>query len=174
MPEDGGIGVPAAEARGAGPDLVVTPCRSGFANPGHGSALQGPRAKRRRHHPALLSVEPDDAACLLESLKAGRSVVVQTGETRMAGLNYAHGIHIAWPMLRGGIDAAVAISEDQDLQAVKDLENLGFDSGPCGAASLAGLRIALGDAGMRAGMGITDESVVVLLSTESREANPVV
>ena len=174
VPEGGGTGSLGAEARGAGPDLVVTPC-------GVGSLIQATVAHYRDRgrsgaatHPALLSVEPDDAACLLESLKAGRSVVVQTGETRMAGLNCGTVSSIAWPLLRGGIDAAVAITEDQDLQAVKDLENLGFDSGPCGAASLAGLRIALGDAGMRAGMRITDESVVVLLSTESREANPVV
>ena len=119
-------------------------------------------------------MEPEEAACLLESLKADRSVVVQTGDSRMAGLNCGTVSSIAWPLLHGGIDAAVAISEDQDLQAVKDLENLGFDSGPCGAASLAGLRTALGDAGLRDGMGITGESVVVLLSTESREANPLV
>ena len=160
--------------RGSGPDMVVTPC-------GVGSLIQAAIAHYRDRgrsgtatHPVLLSVEPEEAACLLDSLKAGRSVVVQTGDTRMAGLNCGTVSSIAWPLLHGGIDAAVAISEDQDLQAVKDLENFGFDSGPCGAASLAGLRTALGDAGLRAGMGITGESVVVLLSTESREANPLV
>jgi diaminopropionate ammonia-lyase len=92
----------------------------------------------------------------------------------MAGLNCGTVSSIAWPVLHGGIDAAVTVSEDQDLLAVKELENLGFDSGPCGAASLAGLRVALADSGMRAAMGITSKSVVVLLSTESREANPLI
>ncbi len=163
-----------AQAGVPGPDAVVTPC-------GVGSLIQATVAHYRDRsrsesavRPSLLSVEPEDAACLLGSLKAGRSVTVRTGESRMAGLNCGTLSSIAWPVLHGGIDAAVTVSEDQDLLAVKELENLGFDSGPCGAASLAGLQVALADNGMREGMGITSKSSVVLLSTESRDANPLI
>lgn len=162
-----------AEAGLEGPDVVVTPC-------GVGSLIQATAAHYRGNDrastavkPSLLSVEPVEAACLLESLKANRPVAVQTGRTRMAGLNCGKVSTIAWPVLHGGIDAAVSITEDQDLAAVEELKGLGIDSGPCGAASLAGLETAFADPAVREGMGVTARSVVVLLSTESREANPV-
>ncbi|HEY5224619.1 MAG TPA: diaminopropionate ammonia-lyase [Microbacteriaceae bacterium] len=161
-----------AEVGIEGPDVVVTPC-------GVGSLIQASAVHYRSidraanaTRPALVSVEPLDAACLLDSLHAGHPVAVKTGETRMAGMNCGTVSTLAWPILQGSIDAAVAITDDEDEWAVKELERLGVDSGPCGAASLAGLRVALADAAVREGLGVTVASVVVLLSTESRTANP--
>lgn len=162
-----------AEAGLEGPDVVVTPCGVGSLIQATAAHYRGSDRDPTAVKPSLLSVEPVEADCLLESLKANRPVAVQTGRTRMAGLNCGKVSTIAWPVLHGGIDAAVSITEDEDLAAVKELESLGIDSGPCGAASLAGLEIAFADPAVREGMGVTAESVVVLLSTESREANPV-
>lgn len=162
-----------AEAGLEGPDVVVTPCGVGSLIQATAAHYRGSDRNSTSVKPSLLSVEPVEAACLLESLKANRPVAVQTGRTRMAGLNCGKVSTIAWPVLHGGIDAAVSITEDQDLAAVEELESLGIDSGPCGAASLAGLETAFADPAVREGMGVTSQSVVVLLSTESREANPV-
>jgi diaminopropionate ammonia-lyase len=52
---------------------------------------------------------------------------------------------------------------------VADLRAAGVDAGPCGAATLAGLRRALAD-GVPLGLGAG--SVVVLLNTEALAANP--
>ncbi|MGW0417139.1 hypothetical protein ACWDZX_38825, partial [Streptomyces collinus] len=55
------------------------------------------------------------------------------------------------------------------------LAALGVSSGPCGAAALAGLRAALTGTGRedrRTALGLDAASVVVLLSTEGRAANP--
>lgn len=161
------------EADIAGPDVVVTPCGVGSLIQATAAHYRGSDRDPDAAKPSLLSVEPVDAACLLESLKADRRVDVRTGRTRMAGLNCGKVSTIAWPVLHGGIDAAVSITEDEDLAAVEELESLDIDSGPCGAASLAGLRTAFADPAVRDGMGVTEQSVVVLLSTESREANPV-
>jgi diaminopropionate ammonia-lyase len=49
---------------------------------------------------------------------------------------------------------------------VADLGRLGVSSGPSGAATLAGTRAALTDPGRRAALGLDDDAVVVLLSTE--------
>ncbi|GAA1341955.1 diaminopropionate ammonia-lyase [Arthrobacter roseus] len=156
----------------AGPDVVVTPC-------GVGSLLQATVAHYRGNdrptdtpQPSLLSVEPLEAGCLVESLNAGGRVSVETGSTHMAGLNCGTVSTIAWPVLRGGVDAAVLVPENADISAVHRLEELGFDSGPCGAASLAGLHVAFDNPELRESMGVSGDSVVVLLSTESREANP--
>ncbi|MEO7123596.1 MAG: diaminopropionate ammonia-lyase [Lacisediminihabitans sp.] len=161
-----------ADAGIDGPDVVVTPCGVGSliqASAAHYRAIDRGADARR---PALISVEPRDAACLVDSLNAGHPVAVKTGETRMAGMNCGTVSTLAWPILQGSIGAAVAITEGEDERAVRDLEALGVDSGPCGAASLAGLRVVLANAALRDGLGITGTSVVVLLSTESRTANP--
>jgi diaminopropionate ammonia-lyase len=89
----------------------------------------------------------------------------------MAGLNCNSVSTIAWPLLRDGLDAAVAIRDDEDRRAMQDLAALGIDAGSCGAACLAGARVALcgdGVADRREHLGIDESSVVVLLVTERR------
>jgi diaminopropionate ammonia-lyase len=108
----------------------------------------------------VLSVEPDIAACVLASLHAGHPVAVETGSTVMAGLNCGTVSASAWPVLRDGLDAAVAVSDEDALRAVADLGALGVSSGPSGAATLAGARRAAPD------LDLSPDSVVVLLSTE--------
>ncbi|WP_308465507.1 pyridoxal-phosphate dependent enzyme [Rathayibacter soli] len=158
----------------AGPDVVVTPCGVGSLIQACAAHYRGTDRGANATRPTLISVEPRDAACLIESLSAGHPVAVATGQTRMAGMNCGTVSTIAWPILKQSIDIAVAVTDEEDEQAVHDLERLGVDSGPCGAAALAGLRVALGNAAIRARLGDISGKVIVLLSTESRTANPLV
>jgi diaminopropionate ammonia-lyase len=147
---------------GGAPDLVVVPV-------GVGSLAEAVVRHYRRPdaaHPSVLSVEPDTAACVLASLSAGRATTVATAATVMAGLNCGTVSRSAWPVLRAGCDAAVAVSDAEALRAVADLGRLGVSSGPSGAAALAGARAALAEPGRRAALGLDDDPVVVLLSTE--------
>ncbi|WAL93426.1 diaminopropionate ammonia-lyase [Streptomyces sp. Je 1-369] len=124
---------------------------------------------------ALLSVEPVGAACVLASLRAGRLTHVPTGATVMAGLNCGTPSTLAWPVLRDGLDAAVAVTDADSTSAVRELAELGVSSGPCGAAPLAGARAALtgsGSAERRAALGVGPDATVVLISTEGAAANP--
>lgn len=114
---------------------------------------------------SLLGVEPESAACVLRSLRAGRPVTVTTGTTSMDGLNCGTPSSLAWPYLRDGLDAAVAVTEQQAARAVRDLAAHGIASGPCGAAGLAGLRAVTGSRPEPA-----ENSVVTLLSTEGPRA----
>ncbi|WP_261386832.1 diaminopropionate ammonia-lyase [Streptomyces sp. BK340] len=162
----------AAEGVTEGPDLVSVPV-------GVGSLAQAVithyRSRPSERASALLSVEPESAACVLESLALGEPVSVTTGDTTMAGLNCGTPSSIAWPYLRGGLDAAVAVADADSARAAGDLAALGVSSGPCGAASLAGLRAALTGADAeerRTALGLGPSSVVVLLSTEGDAANP--
>jgi diaminopropionate ammonia-lyase len=150
------------EQLGGSPDLVVVPV-------GVGSLAEATVRHHRRpgvEHPRLMSVEPDTAACLLASLLARRPTEVPTASTVMAGLNCGIVSASAWPVLRDGLDAAVAVGDDEAMQAADDLRALGVDSGPCGAATLAGVRTVLLDPGRRAALDLRDDAVVVLLSTE--------
>lgn len=118
--------------------------------------------------PSVLSVEPDTAACLLTSLLAGSRQTVPTSETVMAGLNCGTVSSSAWPVLRDGCDAAVAVTDAEALRAVDDLGSSGISSGPSAAATLAGVRVACADAQRRAALDVGPDSIVVLLSTEAR------
>jgi diaminopropionate ammonia-lyase len=119
---------------------------------------------------AVLSVEPDTAACLLASLRAGRPTTIPTANTIMAGLNCGSISSSAWPYFAEGLDAAIAVPDDAARRAAADLAALGISSGPSGAASLAGARAALtgpASPGRRGELGMNPASVVVLLSTEA-------
>jgi diaminopropionate ammonia-lyase len=157
-------------AAGAGPAaLVVVPV-------GVGSLAQAAVTHHRSQDgspPALLSVEPDSAGCVLASLHAGALRSVPTATTIMAGLNCGTPSELAWPVLQAGLDAAVLVRDEAAGRAVRDLEALAISSGPCGAATLAGARAALRGHDRderRAGLGIDAASTVILVSTESSAA----
>lgn len=126
-----------------------------------------------RSAPTLLSVEPEAAPCVLTSLAHDRLETVETGSTIMAGLNCATPSGLAWPYLRAGVDAAVAVSDPDTVRAARDLAALGVPAGPCGAASLAGVRAALAPE-RRIRLAPGHARTVVLLSTEGTAANPAV
>lgn len=150
------------ETLGRLPDLVVVPV-------GVGSLAQAVVEHYRRPgtaHPSVLSVEPESASCVLTSLTHGRPVSVPTDATAMEGLNCGTVSSLAWPVLRDGCDGAVAVTDAEAVAASAELKDLGISSGPCGAATLAGLRGFLADPGCRAGLALPEAAVVVLLSTE--------
>jgi diaminopropionate ammonia-lyase len=138
------------------PDLVVVPM-------GVGSVAQAAVTHYRSGSvtPALLGVEPANAACVTRSLQAGELLTVPTQETVMAGLNCGTPSSLAWPVVRAGLDAAVTVEEHEAVQAVEDLGRAGISSGASGAATLAGLRAA------RQLLELSEHSTVVLISTEA-------
>lgn len=155
------------------PDLVLVPT-------GVGSLLQGALAHYRsgstHRGTAVISVEPESAACMIPSLVEGRAVTVETSPTIMSGLNCGTPSSLAWPLVKDGLDAAVAVNDAVVIDAARRLLELGIAAGSCGAAALAGARRALigADANARrAHLGIEVRSTVVLTITEGSSANPV-
>ncbi|HEX6757430.1 MAG TPA: diaminopropionate ammonia-lyase [Propionibacteriaceae bacterium] len=131
------------------------------------AALQHYRKPARQQQPAILAVEPVTAACVTASLAAGKPVSVDTSTaTIMAGLNCGTVSTIAWPVIREGLDAGIAVTDDQARAAMHRLHELGVPAGPCGGAALAGVREALDDTGHRAALAISDDSALVLISTD--------
>ncbi|WP_166969049.1 pyridoxal-phosphate dependent enzyme [Brevibacterium atlanticum] len=125
---------------------------------------------------AVVSVETEAAACMGPSLEACHPVTVETGKTIMSGLNCGTPSSLAWPLVRDGLDAAVTVSDAAAIDAAHRLAGLGVAAGPCGAASLAGVREALTGAEAevrRRHLGVGSGSVIVLTVTEGSAANPV-
>ncbi|WP_433498687.1 pyridoxal-phosphate dependent enzyme [Sphaerimonospora sp. CA-214678] len=93
----------------------------------------------KAYGPAVIAVEPVTAACVAESLRAGRPVSVPTPGTVMAGLNCGTPSAPAWPALRDGLAGTIAVSDDEVGSVTRELAALGLDIGLCGAATLAAL-----------------------------------
>ena len=162
-----------SEAGVATPALVVIPA-------GVGSLAQAGiihyRSRPDSSATALLTVEPGTAACVLASLARGKLGTISTSQTIMAGLTCGTPSMLAWPYLRDGLDAAIAVADADSVLAARDLAGYGIPAGPCGGASLAGARAALtgeGSEARRASLAIGPDATVVLLSTEGSAANPV-
>ncbi len=150
------------------PTVTVVPVGVGsFAQAAvtHAGSATGPGRR------AVLGVEPATAACVVASLAADAPTTVPTADTVMAGLNCGTPSSLAWPVLRAGLDAAIAVDDDEAHAAVADLGDRGIDSGPSGAAALAGARRALTGphaSERRRHLGVDGDAVVVLVSTEGR------
>ena len=150
-----------------GPDLVMVPVGVG------GLAAAAVRHWRRRslgRPPRMIGVEPLAAACVLRSLQAGRIVTVPgPHHSIMAGLNCGTPSLVAWPSLRTGLDAVVAVGDERARQAMRDLAAAGIVAGETGAASLAGLAELTGgpEAGrLRDALDLAADARVLLLCTE--------
>src|SRR6476660_4315747 len=89
--------------------------------------------------PLIAGVEPVAAACVLESLRAGRIIEVPgPHESIMAGLNCGVPSLVAWPLVSTGIDLAIAVEDEQARQAMRLLASAGVVAGETGAAGVAG------------------------------------
>lgn len=120
--------------------------------------------------PRILGVEPASAACVQASLRAGEPTTVPGPHPSiMAGLNCGTPSLIAWPRLRRGLDAVVAISDDRARDAMRVLAAEGIVSGETGAAALGGLyEVLTGPEGprLRERWELGTRSRVLVLSTE--------
>ncbi|KAI0096285.1 pyridoxal-phosphate dependent enzyme family protein [Nemania sp. FL0031] len=149
---------------------VIVPCGAGSVAEAVTAHYKTPE---RESKAVVFAVEPENAACLQESLKAGRSVTVQTGETIMNGLNCGTLSTTAWPVLGAGVDISIAISDTESHAAVQELKAARISAGPCGAAALAALRRVCADAALKEKEGLDENSVVVLYCTEGPREYPI-
>ena len=128
-----------------------------------------------KKRPFVISCEPAGAACLLESLRAGKRLQLQGSlPTIMAGLRCGQVSMVAWPLLSDAVDAAVAVTDDYAARAMQLLARpKGVDpvveAGESGACGLAALLAVLQDTRLRpvceAGR-IGSASRILFLNTE--------
>jgi diaminopropionate ammonia-lyase len=116
--------------------------------------------------PWLVGVEPERAACVLASVRAGRIVTLtEPQDSVMAGLNCATPSLVAWPLVSRGLDAYVAAGDERVPGAMRLLREDGLVAGETGAAGLAGL-LRLVEHGSPGGVPLGPGARVLLLSTE--------
>ncbi len=122
--------------------------------------------------PAFILVEPETAACLSESARAGRRVDVAIAvETVMAGLSCGEASLLAWPVLEAGGDAFMTIPDALAEALMRDLAagsagDPPLVAGESAVAGLAGLIAALAREDWRVALGLDAASRVLVFGTE--------
>jgi len=122
--------------------------------------------------PMLIIVEPEKAACLLASAKAGTAATV-TGdlETVMAGLSCGEPSVIAWDVLEEAGDAFMTIPDHAALATMRLLaDGRGGDkplvAGESGVAGLAGAIAASQAAELKTKLALDQSSRILVFGTE--------
>lgn len=120
--------------------------------------------------PRIVGVEPDTAACVLASMRAGTIVEVPGPHPSiMAGLNAGLMSPLAWDDLRGGVDHFMAVPDDLARQAMRALAEdqiVAGETGAAGAAGLIALMTSAACAGLRAALGVGPHTHALLLVSE--------
>ncbi|RYP72580.1 hypothetical protein DL771_004075 [Monosporascus sp. 5C6A] len=143
---------------------AIVPCGAGSIAQAVTEHFKSAERSGRLGPASVVAVEPTTAACLMASLRAGRFVTVEAGDTICCGMNCGTLSTTAWPVLQAGVDASVVVDDAESHRAVLELGDRGVLAGPCGAATLAALRRICADA--KADLGLDGNSVVVLYCTE--------
>lgn len=116
--------------------------------------------------PTIIVVEPDVAATLFESIKAGRPVEVRGTSSIMGRLDCKAPSHLALGELARHADAFMTITDAQCLASVKELAAIGLVTTASGAAGWAGLAHLGAD---RERLGLGAESRALAFVTEGLE-----
>ena len=122
--------------------------------------------------PRFVTVEPLHADCVYRSLEAGRPVVVGGDlDTVMAGLACGEVSELAWEILHGGANAAVALDDSYALDAMRMLARSSSGdppvvAGETGGAGLGALLAARDYPEMGAVLELDARSRVLLLGSE--------
>jgi diaminopropionate ammonia-lyase len=122
--------------------------------------------------PRFVVVEPLHADCVYRSLEAGRPVVVGGSlDTVMAGLACGEVSELAWEILHGGANAAVALDDAYALEAMRLLARPAAGdppivAGETGGAGLGALLAARDYPEIRAALALDAGSRVLLLGSE--------
>lgn len=128
--------------------------------------------KYLKKRPALICIEPQEAAGFLDSIEFGRGQPIAAKgkmETIMAGLNCGIPSLVAWPILKDSINLFIAISDNYSEDAMAEYFKEGIIAGESGASGLAGLIALLRDKNLKYAknkLKITKKSRVLVINTE--------
>ena len=122
--------------------------------------------------PRFVVVEPERAACLYESARAGRRVLLSGDiETVMAGLSCGEASLLAWDVLVPGTDDFMTVPDEAATDVMRLLAD-GVRGDPpvvCGesaGAGLAGMLAAMADPALAKALALGPDSRVLVFGTE--------
>ncbi|MBX9749320.1 MAG: diaminopropionate ammonia-lyase [Roseococcus sp.] len=148
---------------GVEPTHVFVPCGVG----GVAAAVAVQLRNSLGAGPRLIVAEPEEAACLTNSLEAGELRTV-TGalDTVMAGLACGEPSLLAWQELERSAFAAMTVPDALVGPTMRAMREQGIEAGESGVAGLIALEGALAHPFAGAVLGLTPESRVLIFGTE--------
>lgn len=153
-------------------DQIATTPTHIFLQAGVGGFAAGMTAYLRARwgdDPVIVVVEPDTAATLFESIRAGQPTDVSGTASVMGRLDCKSPSHLALAELARNADVFQTITDGQCLATVEELARNGIPTTPSGAAGMAGLHHIGAD---RAALGLGTDSRVLAFVTEGPEDLP--
>ena len=139
---------------------------------GMAAAMVAGIASYLNHVPKIIIVEPESAACVLESIKTGKIEKISIEkESLMGGMSCGEVSLVPWQILKNSVSHCVTVSDDYISKTVKFLANCEFSDekiigGECSTPGIISLVGLCNDVKIRKNINLNKDSNVLLFGCE--------
>jgi len=139
---------------------------------GMAAAMVAGIARYLNHVPKIIIVEPESAACVLESIKTGKIEKIPIEkESLMGGMSCGEVSLVPWQILNNSVNHCVTVSDDYISKTVKFLANCKFSDekivgGECSTPGIISLIGLCNDVETRKKINLNEDSNVLLFGCE--------
>ena len=139
---------------------------------GMAAAMVAGIARYLDHIPKVIIVEPESAACVLESIKVGKIEKISIKkESLMGGMSCDEVSLVPWEILKNSVSYCVTVSDDYISKTVKFLANSEFSDekiigGECSTTGIISLVGLCNDVEIKKKININEDSKVLLFGCE--------
>jgi len=139
---------------------------------GMAAAMVAGIARYLNHVPKIIIVEPESAACVLESIKTGKIEKISIEkESLMGGMSCGEVSLVPWQILNNSVSHCVTVSDDYISKTVKFLANCKFSDekiigGECSTPGIISLVGLCNDVETRKKINLNEDSNVLLFGCE--------
>ena len=139
---------------------------------GMAAAMIAGIANYLNHVPKIIIVEPESAACVLESIKTGKiEKITVEKESLMGGMSCDEVSLVPWQILKNSASHCVTVSDDYISKTVKSLANCEFSDekiigGECSTPGIVSLVGLCNDIDIRKKINLNKDSNVLLFGCE--------
>ena len=139
---------------------------------GMAAAMVAGIARYLDHIPQIIIVEPETAACVLESIKTGKIEKISIEkESIMGGMSCGEVSLVPWEILKNSVHFCVTVSDDYISKTIKYLANKEFVDekiigGECSTPGIASLVGLSNDLEIRKKINLDEKSNVLLFGCE--------
>ena len=139
---------------------------------GMAAAMVAGIARYLDYIPQIIIVEPDSAACVLESIKKGKIEKISIDkESIMGGMSCGEVSLVPWEILKNSVHYCVTISDDYISKTIKYLANNQFSDekiigGECSTPGIASLVGLSNNDEIRKTISLNEDSCVLLFGCE--------
>ena len=139
---------------------------------GMAAAMVAGIARYLNHVTKIIIVEPESAACVLESIKTGKIEKISIEkESLMGGMSCGEVSLVPWQILKNSVSHCVTVSDDYISKTVKFLANCEFSDekiigGECSTPGIISLVGLCNDVKIRKNINLNEDSNVLLFGCE--------